>query len=228
MDKNSNVKFLKKHEGFGENLRYFTMPQYQKFLENIDNYKHKLMMLLIYQTGCRVSEFVRIQLKHIDFEENSIYFPAENTKTKQRRTSFVSKGLINDIKSWLKQSKRISVRSEKICNSEEYLFSIRHKRKTKYTENRIRQIFQKYVNKAGLDRVYGEDSKGRKLRIFTIHSLRHSHCMHSIHIHKLPIPIVQRQVGHKTLQATMAYCKPSDEMVKKAYEEVVNKIGSPR
>lgn len=34
----------------------------------------------------------------------------------------------------------------------------------------------------------------------------------------LPLPIVQKQVGHKTLKATSVYLKPSDEAVAEAYE----------
>jgi len=44
--------------------------------------------------------------------------------------------------------------------------------------------------------------------------------MHYIHIHKLPLPIVQKQVGHKTLKATSVYLRPSDEAVAQAYGEV--------
>lgn len=51
------------------------------------------------------------------------------------------------------------------------------------------------------------------LRELTIHSLRHSHIMHYVHVYKLPLPIVQRQVGHKSLKATSVYLRPSDEDV---------------
>ena len=61
---------------------------------------------------------------------------------------------------------------------------------------------------------------GRKLHQITIHSLRHSHIMHHIHNYKLPLPIVQKQVGHRTLKATSVYLNPSDEAVANAYESV--------
>jgi len=77
---------------------------------------------------------------------------------------------------------------------------------------------RQYLKKAGLGRIYGFDSKGRKLHMHTIHSLRHSHIMHHIHNHKLPLPIVQKQVGHRTLKATSVYLNPSDEAVAQAYE----------
>ena len=43
--------------------------------------------------------------------------------------------------------------------------------------------------------------------------------MHYVHVYKLPLPIVQKQVGHKTLKATSVYLRPSDEAVGSAYDE---------
>ncbi len=111
-------------------------------------------------------------------------------------------------------------REEELRAPESYLFSPDHKGKRPHTENRIRQIFRQYIKEVGLGREYGSDVRGRKLHKFTMHSLRHSHIMHYIHIHKLPVPIVQKQVAHKTLQATSVYCRPSDEMVSEAYKKV--------
>jgi integrase len=215
----SNVKKSKKYERFGDHIRYFTMDEWKLFISNIDNHEHKLVMLLIYETGCRVGEFVQIKLKHFDFLNSSILFPAENTKTKHQRTSFIPKGLLNDIIIFLRSQNRMAKRSQNISKSEDYLFRPQNKKNKNYTPNRIRQIFQQYVIKAGLHREYGEDQMGRKLHKFTIHTLRHSHCMHYIHIYKLPVPIVQKQVGHTTLDATMTYCRPTDEFVGQSYQE---------
>ena len=93
--KSSNVKSEQKYDRFGETIRYLTISELQRFMDSIDNYEHKLMMRTIYQLGCRVGEFVRIQLKHLDFGRSSVYFPAENTKTGHRRNSYLPRGLTN-------------------------------------------------------------------------------------------------------------------------------------
>ena len=77
----SNVKSSSKYERFGETIRYLTWEEWQRFLDSIDYYKRKLMMRVIYELGCRVGEFVRIQLRHIDFKRGRVFFPRENTKT---------------------------------------------------------------------------------------------------------------------------------------------------
>ena len=149
-----------------------------------------------------------------------MFFPAENTKTGFRKTSHLPRGLMNELKSMLKSQSRMTKRDERLLRPDEFLFLSPQGRNEHYSENRLRQIFQKYVRKASMHRQYGTDSVGRTLHQITIHSLRHSHLMHYIHFHKLPLPIVQKQVGHKTLKATSVYLRPSDEAVADAYEGV--------
>ena len=205
-----------------KNIRYLNLVALQKFFEVIDNWEHKLMMRLLYESGCRVGEFVRIRLKHLDFCNHSVFLPAENTKTKQPRTSYVSEGLMNEIKDYLKRKEWMSKREEKLRCPDEFLFvsqATRERTDKGISENRVRQIFSCYIQKAGLQQVYGHDKKGRALHLYTVHSLRHSHIMHAKHIKGLKDSIVAKQVGHSTLTAMSAYDIPSDEMVQQAYQE---------
>ena len=209
----------KKYERFGEIIRYLTTEELSQFFDSIDNYKHKLMFEVIYELGCRVGEFVKIQVKHINFNRSTVFFPAENTKTKHARISYLPKGLTNEIKSMLKQRGIITKRDDIIRQTEAYLFHPGKRRNKPYTENRIRQIFQHYVIKTGLQQVYGKDSKGRNLKMFTVHSLRHSHVTHYVIDRKLPLPIVQKQVGHRSLKTTSVYLSPSTEKMAQAYRQ---------
>jgi len=152
-----------------------TWEEWQQFLDSIDNYRHKLMMRTIYELGCRVGEFVRIQLHHTDFHRSRVFLPKENTKTGRRRVSHLPRGLVNELKSHLKQRGRMTVREERVMRPEEYLFSPRKDWKSPYSENRLRQIFRHYAVKSGIDREYGQDSRGRRLHELTVHGLRHSH-----------------------------------------------------
>ena len=218
--KASNVKSSRKYERFGETIRYLTLTEWQKLLDCVEDYRHKLMFRMIYHLGCRVGEFVRIQIKHLDFNRSSVFIPADNTKTGHMRSSHLPAGVMNEVKSILRREGRMLKRTESVLNPEEYLFRRSKRTGRRYSENRIRQIFQRYVIKAGLNCEYGQDSMGRKLHQITIHSLRHSHIMHHIHNYKLPLPIVQKQVGHRTLRATSVYLNPSDEAVREAYRAI--------
>ena len=216
---NRKRKRSKRYERFGEIIRYLTVDELQSFFDSIDNYKHKLMFEVIYELGCRVGEFIKIQVKHINFSRSTVFFPADNTKTKHARISYLPKRLINEIKSMLKQRGIITKRDDRIRQSEAYLFHPGRRWNKPYTENRIRQIFQHYVIKAGLRQIYGMDSQGRNLKMFTVHSLRHSHVTHYVIDRKLPLPIVQKQVGHRSLKTTSVYLSPSTEKMAQAYKQ---------
>lgn len=214
-----NVKSSHKYERFGEIIRYLTYQELQQFFDCIDNHRHRLMMEIIYELGGRVGEFVRIQLKHINFSRSTILIPEENTKTRHRRFSYLPVGLMNEVKSLLKAEGRMSKREEKLKDEEQYLFHPPNRPNSHFSENRIRQIFLRYARKSGLDREYGRDARGRRLHQFTVHSLRHSHCHIYVHLQKLPLPIVQKQVGHRSLRTTSVYLNPSDELIAQAYSE---------
>jgi integrase/recombinase XerD len=207
------------YERFGEVIRYLTLDELSQFFDNIDNYNHKLMFEVIYELGCRVGEFVKIQVKHVNFNRNTVFIPAENTKTKHARISYLPKGLTNELKSMLKQKGLMKKRGDSVRMPDSYLFHAGRRWNKSYTENRIRQIFQKYVTKAGLQQVYGKDSRSRQLKMFTVHSLRHSHIMHYIVDKAVPLPIVQKQVGHRSLKTTSVYLSPSTEKMAQAYRQ---------
>ena len=206
-----------KYERFGEIIRYLTLDELNQFFDAIDNYQHKLMFQVIYELGCRVGECVRIQVKHISFQRNTVFFPAENTKTRHARASNLPQGLTNEIMSYLKEHGIIAKRGNTMRKPEAYLFHPGRRRHHRYSENRIRQIFQKYIAKSGLDHLYGGDARGRQLHMFTVHSLRHSHVMHYVVDRGLPLPIVQKQVGHRNLKTTSVYLSASTEKVAEAY-----------
>jgi len=216
-------KRSQKYERFGEIIRYLNQEELTQLFDSIDNYNHKLMFEIIYELGCRVGEFVRIQVKHVNFSRSTIFFPAENTKTKHARNSYLPKGLTNEIKSMLKQKRLMNKHGDRVRMPEAYLFHPGRRWNKHYTENRIRQIFQKYVNKTGLQQVYGKDSLGRNLKMFTVHSLRHSHCMAYIVDKRLPLPVVQKQIGHRSLKTTSVYLQPSTEKMAEAYNAVRNR-----
>ena len=138
-------KTSKKYERFGEIIRHFTLDETQQLFDSIDNYKHKLMFEIIYELGCRVGEFVRIQVKHLNFNRSTVFFPAENTKTKHARISYLPKGLTNEIKSMLKQKGIINKRDDKIKNSEvQLVINTPAGKLSKYDDSYIRKTAIKY------------------------------------------------------------------------------------
>ena len=96
----------KHYERFGEVIRYLTLDELQQLFDSMDSYTHKLMFEVIYELGCRVGEFVKMQVRHVSFSRSTVFFPAANTKTKTARTSSLPQGLTNELKSMLRQAGR--------------------------------------------------------------------------------------------------------------------------
>ena len=58
--------------------------------------------------------------------------------------------------------------------------------------------------------------------MFTVHSLRHTHITLYVIDKKVPLPIVQKQVGHSSLKTTSIYLQPSTEKMAEAYNAARN------
>ena len=78
---------------------------------------------------------------------------------------------MNELKSLLRREGRMAQRSLHIYRPSQYLFYPAGKPRHRYAENRLRQIYTRYIKRAGLDREYARDGKGRALHELTIHSL---------------------------------------------------------
>jgi len=46
-----------------------------------------------------------------------------------------------------------------------------------------------------------------------------------VHLYKVPLPIVQKQVGHRSLKTTSVYLNPSEELVAETYSEARQDAG---
>jgi len=177
----------------GSSIKYLEKGEWNRLKEVIDDTRDRLMIKLLYSTGCRVGEFTKIKIEDMDFENGYIRIPAEHTKTKVGRTVIVSsKELLSELKGWIKDQRK---------GPEDYLF---HSRKdVKMTPRRVQQLVAMYAAKAGIK--------------CHPHTLRHSHIVHAYQ-DGVPTPSIQAQVGHKHLATTEIYSKLAPKQVKEAYE----------
>lgn len=120
MEKTNTIKYLKKQE-------------WDKLRSSIDNYRDKLIISILYATGIRIGEFTKLRIEDIDFEERFITIPAENTKTKAGRTVWIPQEVLNEIKAYLKLTKKKSGQ----------LFNL--------TPRRVQQLLKKYSQIAGVE-----------------------------------------------------------------------------
>ena len=158
----SNVKKFPKYERFVENVRYFAIEECRLFTDAIANQEHKLMMLLIYETGCCVGEFVQILLKHLDFLNSAVFFSAANTKTKHQRTGHIPRVLINEIVMYLWIQDIMAKLTYKVFDSEDFLFHPNNRKGPMYTCNLYVKSLKSYLSKSSSIQMKSSKRKKRQ------------------------------------------------------------------
>ena len=90
----------------------------------------------------------RIRLKHLDFLNSAVFFPAANTKIKHQRTSHIPRELINEIVMYLWIQGRMAKRTYKVFDGEDFLFHPNNSKGPMYTCNLYVKSFKSFLLKS--------------------------------------------------------------------------------
>jgi len=193
------TKQVRKQKRFSETIKYLSKEQTKKLFQSIDDLRNRILIKLMYETGMRVSEAVKCQIGDIDFENRTIYIPAQNTKTKKARQPRIPEYLVNEIKAYMKAK---DIRKG-------FLFPSK-KRNSYITARMVGYIVKAYGKKCGFKWIHP-------------HSLRHSLIVHSL-MDQVPLSAVQSQVGHVNLNTTQIYSTLASADVKEMYDKYKKEI----
>jgi len=164
-----------------------TKDEIKKLLAAIKNSKHQLLVEMLYSSGLRVSEAVKIKIDDLNFDEKMGRVIAG--KGKKDRHIILSENLIKKLKIYLEERKEDS----------EYLFPTNN-------EHISIRMAQKIVHQAA-------KNAGIKKRVFC-HALRSSFATHLLEA-GTDIRIIQVLLGHSSISTTEKYVKVSNEQLKK-------------
>ncbi len=149
----------------------------QKLVNALQNPKHKLLVSLLYASGARVSEVVRIKLHDLDFERKLLLI--RGGKGNKDRYTILSNLVILQIKNYL----------QKRPYQSDYLFASHDGHITPST---VEQVLKQAWKRAHL-----------KNKI-TPHSLRHSFATHLMEA-GIQDKYLQKLLGHKDIKTTQIY-----------------------
>ncbi len=150
-----------------------------KLIDSIKNFKHQLMICLMYSAGLRVSELLNLKIKDLNLEKNFGF--VRNGKGGKDRLFVLSKNLIPAIKKLIEKE-----------NSIEDNFLFQSNRNKKYSQRTIQKIMDKALKLSGIK---------RKIHP---HTLRHSFATHLIE-NGSDLTNVQALLGHKSPETTLIY-----------------------
>jgi integrase/recombinase XerD len=158
--------------------------------------KARVMLSLSYGCGLRVSEVVRLKVKHIDSAQNIIRI--EQSKGRKDRNVMLSPEMLDLLRQWWKA--RVGF-DTKTPIQERWLFPGRRPGQP-MTRRQLSRLFHEAANDAGI-----------KKRI-TLHALRHSFATHLLE-RGTDIRVIQALLGHDKLDTTARYTRVATGMIAK-------------
>lgn len=165
-----------------------TKDEIRKMLEATENLKHKLLMEIMYASGLRVSEIIKLKIKDVDLEEGIIRVILG--KGKKDRQTILSKRAIGDLKNFLETKK----------DNNQYLFT-GAQNKGHLSTRSAQKIVLRAAKLVGIK------------KDISCHSLRHSFATHLLE-KGVDIRYIQKLLGHKRLETTQIYTQVSTQKLK--------------
>lgn len=199
LDKVINKKQLPMYRKRRKMKDVLTKEELSTFFNACENYKYKTIFMMIYGSGLRISEALKLREKDIDSKKMRIF--VREGKGKKERYTVLPKTSLEMLRKYYQIYKP--------KHPEGYIFLNREGKPL--TVERTREFFRRYRRKAKIDEK------------FVVHSLRHSFATDLIE-RGATILEVKELMGHSNIRSTMEYIhvakkglsvnNPLDELMK--------------
>jgi len=160
--------------------RFFNQDEIASIINQVDNLKHKAMLMLAYSSGLRVSEVVDIKAKNIDSKRMSILI--EQAKGKKDRMVKLSPVLLVMLREYWKKYKPAK---------DGYLFEGQNKNEA-YSPRSLQLVLAAAKKRAGI------------LKPGSVHALRHSFATHLLD-KGTDVTMIMKLLGHNDIKTTLRY-----------------------
>lgn len=162
-------------------------------LAEVKNVKHKLMLGLIYSSGLRVSEVVKLRVRDFDFINKLVHI--RQAKGAKDRVTILSEKVAGVLKKFVNNKK-----------GDDYIFESNRGNRLDGRQSRLTERSAQKVFKDALE------TSGIKKRA-SCHSLRHSFATHLLEA-GTDIRYIQELLGHARLETTQIYTKVAANKLK--------------
>ena len=179
------ISFQKREQKIKEIL---SKEEIVKLIEVTDNIKHKLIISLLYSSGIRISELIKIKLNDIDLKNKTLL--VKQGKGKKDRYVIASKKFIKDAMQYLESRK----------DNNPYMFISDHNKEQHITIRTAEEIVKKSAKSANIRR-----------RVFP-HALRSTFATH-LYQNGVDAFSLQKLLGHARIETTRGYTKTDFRMI---------------
>ncbi|MBX3164758.1 MAG: tyrosine-type recombinase/integrase [Bacteroidetes bacterium] len=159
----------------------------KKMLGTVENDKHKLLLMLCYGMGLRVSELVKLKVTDIDSKRMQVL--VQSGKGKKDRYVNLPQSILKLLRAYYKEYK-----------PKKFLFEGHFG--GAYSVRSVQNVFKSAMRKAKIYKPVG------------IHSLRHSYATHLLEA-GTDISFIQKLLGHNNIKTTLIYTQISDKNLSK-------------
>ncbi len=163
-----------------------TKDEMKKLIETASTQKSKLMLMLLYSSGLRVSECCSLKVNDLELDQKMGW--VRNGKGGKDRLFILSEGLVEALRGYIS------------TKTSEHLFA--NKSGKQLSARNIQKIVGTTARRAGIQKEV------------TPHTLRHSFATHLLESGE-SIRRIQELLGHSNLQTTQIYTKVSTEELRK-------------
>lgn len=197
----------KKAEKLGSDVHYLKTDEIQTLVDNVPSPKlrNELIIKLLYQTGLRGGELVKIKLRDIDTEQRAINIHAN--KSHRNRTVYYQPSLSTQLEIWTEVERQSTIHAAE----SDYLFPTNYGERLKRCG--LDTVVRKAVKSAEMDDTLYTDAGGDSVPRVTAHSLRHSFAVHSLR-RGMDVRTLQELLGHADIETTQVYLDLAKEDVK--------------
>lgn len=166
--------------------KIFSQSEIAAIINSINNKKHKVMLMLAYGAGLRISEVVTLKAFEIDSKRMTIFISA--AKGKKDRLVTLSPVLLVMLREYALEYKP---------DKKGYLFEGNIKGNP-YSTRSLQEVLQSAKKKAGI------------IKPGSMHSLRHSFATHLIE-KGTDVTMIQKLLGHNDIKTTLIYLHTSNK-----------------
>ncbi len=173
----------------------FTPEECNMVFAAIDNPKHKLLLMIVYGVGLRLSEVINLKWNDILLSEQKIHL--KDGKGKKDRIVMLPASIIPMLNNY-----------RELYKTTDYVFE-GQSASMPYSARSVQGIMRRALEKSGLSK------RG------SLHSLRHSFATHLLNA-GTDIRYVQQLLGHKDIKTTMIYSHISQPLVERVKSPLDN------
>jgi len=182
---------------------------YQKYKSRLEPYMIRILLLLLYGAGLRISEAISLTLADVDLSQALLTI--RETKFRKTRLVPIGKQLTQALLQYAAQRQR-----ENYSQNPNATFFIRRDGKA-FNQDSIQDVFQIIRKKAGVRRSDGARYQPR------LHDLRHTFAVHRLtawyregaDVQRL-LPVLSVYLGHINLDATSTYLTMTPTLLEEA------------